>query len=147
MAHAIEELALRLHGCREVAVAFGELAGAQVYLRLQTLPRADDALELESLQAHAIGERGNGGERVGEAGPPGFPRGRIAVDGEPQRRIAPDRIGVRRPHLEHMIAGLEIGERNAALRAQVEPAIGQTRHAVSEAIAPGRGEVERAEVE
>jgi len=34
-----------------------------------------------------------------------------------------------------MIAGLEIGERNAPLRAQVEPAIRQARHAVGEAIA------------
>ncbi len=147
MAHAIEEIALRLHRFRELAVAFGEFPGAQLDFRLETLPRADDALELEPLQAHAIGERGERGERVGDAGPPRLPRGRLAMDGQPQRRAAPDRIGIRRPHLEHMIAGFQIGERNAALRAQVEPAIGQTRHAVSEAIALGRGEVERAKVE
>jgi len=69
------------------------------------------------------------------------------MDGQPQRRAAPDRIGVRRPHLQHVIAGLEIGERDAPLRAQVEPAIGQTCHAVGEAIALRLGEVERAKVE
>jgi len=107
-----------LHGIGELMVAFGEFPGAQLDLRLQSLPRADDSLELQPLQAHAIAERGERGERVGDAGPPRFPRGRLAMDGQPQRRAAPDRIGVRRAYLEHMIAGLEIGERNAPLRAR-----------------------------
>src|SRR5438045_3627733 len=46
-----------------------------------------------------------------------------------------------------MIARLDIGERDAALRAEIEPPVGQARHAVGEAIALRGGEVERAEVE
>ena len=147
VAHAIEKVALGLHRVGELAVALGELPGAQLHLRLQTLPGAHDALELQPLQAHAVGERGEGRERVGDAGPPRFPRRRVAMDGEPERRAAPDRIGVRRPHLEQMIAGLEVGERDAPLRAEVEPAIGQARHAVGETVALRGCEVERAEIQ
>ena len=69
------------------------------------------------------------------------------MDGELERRAAPDRVGICGPHLEQMIARLDIGEGDAALRAEIEPPVGQARHAVGEAIALRGGEIERAEVE
>src|SRR5205823_49622 len=49
VAHAIEEVALRPHGLRELAVALGELAGAQLDLGFEALAGVKDLLELEPL--------------------------------------------------------------------------------------------------
>ena len=90
VAHAIEEVALRPHGLRELAVALGELAGAQLDLGFEALAGVEDLLELEPLQPHAVGDHAEHGERVADAGPPRFPRRRVTVDGELERRAAPD---------------------------------------------------------
>src|SRR5205807_2144152 len=119
----------------------------QLDLGFEALAGVEDLLELEPLQPHAVGDQDEHGERVADAGPPRFPGGRITVDGELERRAAPDRVGICGPHLEQMIARLDIGEGDAALRAEIEPPVGQARHAVGEAIALRGGEIERAEVE
>jgi hypothetical protein len=46
------------------------------------------------------------------------------VNGQAQRRIAPHRIRVGGAHFEQMVAGIQIGERDPALRAQVDPLVG-----------------------
>ena len=75
------------------------------------------------------------------------PRRRIAMDRQPQRRRAPDGVRVRGAHLERVIARVEVRERDAALRAEVDPVVGQARHAIREPVVRRRLEVEHAEVE
>ena len=86
-------------------------------------------------------------ERVQRVGPGRCPRCGVAMDRELERRLAPHRVGVRRAHLEHVIAWIEIRQRDAALRADVDPIVGEAGHAVGEPVVLGRREIEHAEVE
>ncbi len=69
------------------------------------------------------------------------------MDRQPQRRLAPHRIGVRRAHLEHVVAGIEIRQRDAALRAEIDPVVGQAGHAIREPVVLRRAEIQHAEIE
>src|SRR5580658_8462386 len=69
------------------------------------------------------------------------------MDGQAQRRLAPDGIGIGGADLEQMVAGVQIREGDAVLRADVDPAIRQSRHPVREAVALRRRKIERTEVE
>ncbi len=147
MAHAVEEVVLRLRGFLELPVGLDELPRTQGNFRLQALPLDEDPLELDPMQPHAVGDQCEGREYIDRIGQSGFPRRRIPVESQAQRCLAPDRIGVGSAHFQDMVARLKVRKRDPVLRAQVDPAIGEAHHAVGQTVAARGGEVERAEVE
>ncbi len=147
MAHAVEEVVLGLRRLLELPVGLDQLARSQCDLGLEALLLEDDALESDALQSDAVADQPEDDQRIERVSPGRLPRRRISVQLEAQRCLAPHRVGVRRPHFQHMIAGLDVGESDAVLRAQIDPLIRQADHAVRETIAARRSKVERAEIQ
>ncbi len=147
VAHAIQEAALCLRSLLQLTVALQQLARSQRDLRLEALLLDDHALKPDPLQARAVRDRTEYGERVGRVGPGRLPGSRVSMERQAQRRLAPDRIGIGGPDLQHVITRVEVREGDPVLRAKVDPLIRQTDHPVSEPIAARRCEVERAEIE
>jgi len=145
--HAIEEVALRLCGFGELPVAFTKLACAQLHFGLEPRASLDHLLELLPVAVISLRGEPEQRERVDRIGERRSPGCRIAVDRELQRRRAPDGIRVRRAHLEHVIAGIQVRQRDAALAAEIDPVVGQARHAVGEPVVRRRREVQHSEIE
>ncbi len=63
------------------------------------------------------------------------------------RLLAPHRTRIRRAHFENVVARIQVGERDASLRAEVDPLIRQACHAIGEPVVPGGAEIQHAEIE
>ncbi len=110
MAHAVEELALRLCGFLELTVGFHELAGSQRHFGLETLLLLHHALEPDPLQSHPVGYQPEHDQCVDGIGPRRAPWRGVAVQLQTQRRLAPNRVGIGRAHLEQVITGIQVGQ-------------------------------------
>ncbi len=145
--HAVEEVALGLHGLGELLVRRLQLARAQLHLGFEALPGLCHFTKLLPVAMDPLRdqrEQREGTDRVGDGR---GPRRGIAMDGQAQRRRAPHGIGIGRADFEQVVAGIEIGERDAALRAEIDPVFGQAGHAVGELVVRGRREIQHAELE
>ena len=87
------------------------------------------------------------GEQVREPRRQAVPPGRRHVQVDAGDLVAPVAVVVARPHLERVAAGIEVGVGGIVARARLDPAFVETDQAVGEAVASGRGEIERREFE
>ena len=126
VAHAIEEVALRARRFGELPIALRRARACAAALRPRgaRAPRPSRGIFCRWRRTRCP-TNASDRERIERVGQRRRPRRGIAVDRQAQRRLAPHRIGVGRAHFEHVIAGVEIRQRDAALRAEIDPVVGQ----------------------
>ena len=147
VAHARDEVALGARQHLQLRVALLQLVGALLHGLFQVTAVATRMLAAHVQASPQVTHEQQHRRRVQGARRGRVPRRRRDVQRHLELLAAPGAVGIRGPHPQQVVAGVEVGVGGAMQRTGIDPGRVEAVESIGVVIVGGRGEIQRGELE